>query len=104
MRRKSAGTARSRLRPCSSDRCLALGAGYLETAVAHTERASGSLRDLRVVGDENDRLPVFVHAHKQLDDDLPDFCVEVAGRLVGPDHRWLMNQSPSHRDTLLLAA
>src|SRR6266566_1593855 len=95
---RSASRAKSGRRTAS-----ALGAGYLDAAVTHAQRASGALGHLRVVGDENDGLAVLVHSHHELDDDLRDLRVEIASRFIRPNHRRFVNQGPGNSHPLLLA-
>src|SRR5215212_9077238 len=61
--------------------------------------------DRSVVGDHHDGLPELVDgATKQAEDLLRRRRVEVAGRLVGEDHRGLGGERARHGDALLLAA
>ena len=60
--------------------------------------------DVGVVGGHQDRHAEVVDAQKQLDDLPADQRVEVAGRLVGDDEARVVDERPSDRRPLLLAA
>ena len=57
------------------------------SAVAHVDHAVGGAGDARVVGDDHDRLAALVVAAEQREDLARALAVEVAGRLVGQQHR-----------------
>src|ERR1700680_3674030 len=96
-------TGRSARRPGSSDDSRELPYRGFDPAVAHAHGATGAFGYLRVVGDQHDGLAVLVHAYQQLNDHVGHLGVEVAGRLIGPYHRPLVDQRARHGDALLLA-
>ena len=89
-------------RICSASRC-----GSSATMWPSSRKITRSATDGgdRVVGDHDDRLAELVdRAPQQPEDLLRGRGVEVAGRLVGEDHRRLGGERARHGDALLLAA
>jgi hypothetical protein len=76
-----------------------------DLAVEHADDAVGFAADRDVVGDDQERQAALqVEAAHELDDLLGLLAVEVAGRLVGPDDRRIVDERARDRDTLALAA
>ncbi len=73
-------------------------------AVAHEELAAGAGGDFRLVGDEDDRLMVFVEGFENRHDFLCRLRVEVPRRFVGHDDARLVDQCPGNGYALALAA
>ena len=72
--------------------------------VADADHAPGVGGDLVLVGDQDDRPALPVEAIEDLHHLLRGGGVEVAGRLVGEDHRRVGDERARDRDALLLAA
>src|SRR5262245_25340496 len=74
-------------------------------ALFEVERSTGALGRVRVVRHHHDRLLEFlVEPVEQREDLLAGLAVEVAGRLVGEQHRGIAHQRTRDRDALLLSA
>ncbi len=71
----------------------------------HVQHAIAARRKRGVVGDQNERGAALAMAAKQKFDDLAaGRFVEIAGRLVGDEDRWIGRERAGERDALLLAA
>src|SRR5688500_7763864 len=76
-----------------------------DRAVEHSDDPVGSPADADVVGDDQVRQPALsVEPAHEVDDVVGALAVEVAGRLVGPDDRGVVDQSPRDRRALALAS
>jgi hypothetical protein len=76
-----------------------------DPAVGEEDDPVGVARGHRVVGHHHDGLPELVHgAAQELQHLQAGHRVEVAGRLIGKDHRGPAEQRPGTRNPLLLAA
>ena len=76
-----------------------------DLAVDHADDAVGRAADADVVGDDQERQAALaVQPAHQLDDLLGVLAVEVAGRLVGPDDRRVVDERAGDRHALALAA
>ena len=75
-----------------------------DLAVAERDDAPGELRDVGLVRDEDDGLPLVVQGLEDRHDLLRRPRVEVARRLVREEDRRLVHEAPRDRDPLLLAA
>ena len=64
----------------------------------------GARGDVVLVGDQHDRAALVVELLEQAEHVGGRRRVEVAGRLVGEDHRRLGDERPGDGDALLLAA
>ena len=81
------------------------GAAVLDhAAVAERDHALGLLGDVGLVGDQHDRAAFLVEAREDPQHLLGGARVEVAGRLVGEDHRRVGDERARDGDALLLAA
>src|SRR5688500_9866743 len=60
--------------------------------------------DVRFVGHQDDRIAGFGEPLKQRHDFRAGLRVEIAGRLVGQQQRWIVDQRPGDGDALTLAA
>ena len=69
------------------------------------ERALGAIGRVRIVRDHDDRFLVFpVQPLQQGQYFARQFRVEVAGRLVGQQQRWIGDDGARDRDALFLSA
>src|SRR3712207_4001869 len=75
-----------------------------DQAVAHDDLPAGPGGDLAVVGDQDDGDTVGVQRFEQRQHGLAGGRVEVAGGLVGQQHRRAGDQGAGDGDALLLAA
>ena len=74
-------------------------------AVADGDRPLDLLGDERVVGHDDDRrAELGVDPAEEPEDVMRGRAVELAGRLVGEEHRGLVGEGDGDRDPLLLAA
>src|SRR6187551_808346 len=76
-----------------------------DDAVEHADDPVGLAPHGDVVGDDEEaEPPLDVQPAHQRDDLLRVLGVEVAGRLVRPDDRWVVDERAGDRDPLALAA
>ena len=76
-----------------------------DTAVEHPDDSVGPPADCDVVGDDQERQAALdVQPSHQRGDLLGRLAVEVAGRLVGPHDRGVVDERAGDRDALALAA
>ena len=87
------GCPRSRLGPRG-------GYSTIEKHQLSLRSAGGS----RIMRDHHDRVTLPVQLVEEVEHSLAAFRVEVAGRFVGKDHRWLVGQRAGERHALLLAS
>ena len=74
-------------------------------AVAQADRAFGQLRDVRIVGHEDERRAgAAIQLEHDLDDSAARFRIEIAGRLIGKKNLRPIDESAGERDALLFAA
>ena len=79
----------------------ALGA---RAAVADLHHAVRVARDLRVVSDDHDRdAQISLQAAQIFEQAAGGDLVQLAGGLVGKQHRWLVGKGHGHGNSLLLA-
>ena len=57
-----------------------------------------------IVGDQDDRHALLVEALEQPDDLGPRPLIQIAGRLIGKQHRGVVDEGPRDRHPLPLAA
>ena len=75
----------------------------LDHAVAHADDARGHARDFLFMRHNDDRDALRVEALQQREDLRLALAVEIAGRLVGKNQMWPVDQGARYRYTLLLA-
>ena len=75
----------------------------LDAAVHDLDHPLAPLGDVRVVGDDHDRLAPGVHPVEDLEDLEAGLAVEVAGGLVGEDQRGLVHERPGDGRPLALS-
>ena len=82
------------------------GRGHVggDDAIADVDDAMGELGDVRLMGDDDDRVPVRVEFLKKGHDLVAGLGVEVAGRFVGEDDRGPVDEGAGDGDTLALPA
>src|SRR5712692_3954163 len=81
------------------------GSGVDDRSVAHRDPAGSPCGEVGVVRrHDHRRASSLSEAGEQVDHVGARLRVEVAGRLVGKDHAWLVPESPRDRNALLLAA
>ena len=77
----------------------------LYLAVAHRDdavRIGGNVRFMRHQNDREAAIPI--ERHQGFHDVVRCARIKIAGRLVGQQHGWRVDQRPRDRDALLLAA
>src|SRR5258708_1281968 len=84
---------------------VVVGRADREQAFAHYADALSALGDGGVVGDQDQRQPALApEFFEQVDDFVAGVLIEVAGGLVGQEHRGLLHQGPGDGNPLLLPA
>ena len=77
----------------------------LHPSVAKHDHAMGVARDIFLVGHQQDRqAPLLVEALEDLHNLNAGSLIEISGRLVGEQNRWIVDQGPRDRHALLLTA
>src|SRR5687768_13465248 len=77
---------------------------FSEFTAAHFKDSLGSLRELEVVGDENQRCTnLLVHAEQKFFNMISIFLVQVSGRFIGKQDPGIGDKSSGHGDPLLFA-
>ena len=76
----------------------------LSTRVAHNHVALRKLRDIRFVGDHNDRNSAIIQFLKNSHDFDARPAIEIAGRLIRENHFRLVDERAGNRHALLLTA
>ena len=84
-------------------RSLAAAVGD-DAAIADLDHPGGTAGHLRIVRDDDHRVPLGIQFRQQTKHFLAAGCVQRAGRLVGQDHRAAIHQGPRDRYALLLPA
>src|SRR5947209_3608645 len=64
----------------------------------------GSARNVRFVSNQHDRIPLFVQPLEKIHDFHAGMSIESAGRLVGEQDGWMIDQRARNGDALPLAA
>jgi hypothetical protein len=105
---------RRRLAPMASQASPSIGrimalmaAGQMiadDFAIEKAHLALGMRRDIRLVRDQHDGDAVRVEFSEQAHDFLAGMAVEIAGRLIGQNQPWCVDQCAGNRHALLLAA
>ena len=98
------GAAPLRAAGGAAARRFVTGTSRQDLPVAERDDAPGVLGDVRLVRDEDDRLPLVVQLLEDRHDLLGGLRVEVSRRLVGEEDRRIVHEAPRDRDALLLAA
>ena len=75
-----------------------------DLAILQLDSPVGSVRDLSVMGDHQNRHALFMQAGEDIQDEIARLRIEVARRLIGHNQRGVIDQGPSYGDTLLLAS
>src|SRR5580658_195943 len=76
----------------------------LDFAIADADHPMGTRGDIRLVGDEQDGVALFVELGKESHDFLTGLGIEVAGGLVGEEDGGAIHEGPSYGYALALAA
>ena len=76
----------------------------LDSAVANPDDPEAARGDVGLVGDDHDGLAVAMEVAEEFEDLVARLAVEVAGGLIGQQQRRLLDQGPSDRHPLPLAA
>src|SRR4249919_2578159 len=88
----------------SSAQPMPKGIGCADSPVPHHEDAIAMLRHIRIVCDQHHGVVFLLQALEHSQDLLAGAAVERAGRLVGEQDRWAVDQRSRDGDALLLSA
>ncbi len=76
----------------------------LDLAVADMDHATGVIGDVRLVGNDDNRMSSPMELLKDRHELDPRGVVEIAGRLIGQQNARIICQRPGNRDPLLFSA